>query len=178
KPPGGLPGAAGELQDVAEDEFALAAGVGGADDLLGRAEQPLDDGELLPGALVLDELESEALGHDGQRLQGPALEGRVVVLRLLQGDEVAEGPGHLVALALEIPIGWGGGAEKGGELRGDGRLLGKDASHRTTASEFGCLPGGPAGSSRERHRADGITGPGPPAVTFVFHCTHWRGPGE
>jgi hypothetical protein len=34
----------------------FAAGVGGADDLLGRAEQPLDGGELLPGALVLDAL--------------------------------------------------------------------------------------------------------------------------
>src|SRR5262249_46034868 len=136
EPPGGLARAAGELQDVAEDELALAAGVGGADDLLGRAEQPLDDGELLPGALVLDELESEVLGHDGQRLQGPALERRVVVLRLLQGDEVAEGPGHLVALALEIPLGPRGGVEEGGELAGDRWLLSKDNSHGGTASEF------------------------------------------
>jgi hypothetical protein len=182
EPPGWLAGATGEFQDVAEDELALAAGVGGADDLLGRAEQALDDGELLAGALVLDELDLEVLGHDGKRLQRPALERRVVVLRLLQGGEVPQGPGHLVALALEIPIGPGRGAEEGGELTGDRRLLGEHDSHGDPASELSRPDrGGPASGSRERHRATvRLTGTLVRAIReygefIMFYCIPWRG---
>src|SRR5262249_22686403 len=115
--------AARELQDVAEDELPFAAGVRGTDDLLGSAEQALDDGKLRPGALFLDNLKSKVFRHDGERLQRPALECQVVVLRLLQGDEVPEGPGDLVALALEIAIGPRSGSEIGSEFAGNRRLF-------------------------------------------------------
>src|SRR5262249_55586186 len=115
--------AARELQDVAEDELPFAAGVRGTDDVLGSAEQALDDCKLRPGALFLDNLESKVFRDDGERLERPALERRVIVLRLLQGDEVPEGPGDLVALALEVAIGSRSGSEKGSEFAGNRRLF-------------------------------------------------------
>src|SRR5262249_26235036 len=87
-------------------------------------------------------------------LQRPAFERRVVVLRLLQGDEVPEGPGDLVALALEIAIGPRSGSEKGSEFAGNRRLFSEHDFH-------GCGFGfsrvlrqeGPASGSNDRRRA-------------------------
>ena len=47
EPPRRLARAADQLLDVAEDQLALAAGIGGADQLVGGAEQAPDDRELL-----------------------------------------------------------------------------------------------------------------------------------
>ena len=88
----GLPRAPGQLQDVAEDQLPLAAGVGGADQLVGGAEEALDDRELLARPLLVDRLELEPLGDDRERRQRPLLQGRVVVLRLLRAWPGAPGP--------------------------------------------------------------------------------------
>ena len=185
----GLPVAAGQLQDVAEDQLALAAGVGGADQLVGGAEQALDDRELLAGPLLVDELEPEPLGHEGQRLQRPLLQGRVVVLRLLQGDEVPQGPGHLVAPALEVPVVPLRGAEEGGELAGDRRLLGEHDSHATLASVISPTPlqHRSASGAWERARDSGeattvhpgreLREPAEPIglyLYYIYHSTHKR----
>src|SRR5207244_12837188 len=61
EPPGRLAHAPGQLQDVAEDQLALAAGVGGADQMVRGAEEALDDRELLSCTLLLEELESKSL---------------------------------------------------------------------------------------------------------------------
>src|SRR5262249_31637038 len=126
-------GRAGQFQDVAEDEFALAAGVGGADQLGGGAEEALDNRELLPGALLVAKLEFEAVRDEGERAQRPALQGRVVVLGLLERGEVAECPRHLVALALEVALVTGAGPEEGGEFAGDRRFLGEYDSHDSSS---------------------------------------------
>ena len=47
QPPRRFARAAGQLQDVAEDQLTLAAGIGGADQLIGGAEEAADDRELL-----------------------------------------------------------------------------------------------------------------------------------
>ena len=126
--------AASHFQDVAKDQLALAAGIGGADQLVGGAEQPTDDRELLAGPRVLDQLEPEPLGHEGERVQRPALQGRVIVLRLLEGDQVPQGPGHLVAPALEVALAARVGPEDRGDLPGHGRLLGEYDSHGVMAT--------------------------------------------
>src|SRR5262249_6967163 len=121
------------LQDVAEDELALAAGVRGADQFVRRAEQALDGGELLAGALLFDELDPEVLGHNGERFQRPAPERRVVVLGLLEHGEVAQRPGHLVAPALEVTVVTGAGPEEGAEFAGDRRFLCEHDVHGASA---------------------------------------------
>jgi hypothetical protein len=133
QPGGRLAGRAGEFPDVPEDELALAAGVGGADDLVGGPQELLDDGELPGGALLVDEIEPEPVGDEREGGERPPLEGGVVVLRLLEGDEVAEGPRHLVPLAFEVAFAADGGPEEGSEFAGDRRLLGEDDSHGTSA---------------------------------------------
>jgi hypothetical protein len=58
-------------------------------------------------------LEPEPLGHERQGLQRPVLECRVIVLRLHEGNEVAQGLGDLIAPALEVAVVPLRGAEEG-----------------------------------------------------------------
>src|SRR5262249_1439167 len=87
------------------------------------------DRKLLQRGLLLDGLEPEPLRDKGEGFQGPSLQGRVIVLRLLERDQVAQGPGHLVAPALQIAVVTRGGAQEGGQLPRDRRLLGEHNSH-------------------------------------------------
>src|SRR5271157_2465159 len=86
KPPRRFARGAGQLNDVTEDQLALASGIGGVDQLIGGAEQA-GDRQLLAGPLLGEGLEPEPLGHEWQSFQRPLLQRRVVVLRLLEGDQ-------------------------------------------------------------------------------------------
>src|SRR5207247_1863650 len=83
--------AAGERVDEVEDELALAARVGGVDDRgdVGPREERLDDFELVGGPLVRPV--AERLGDDGQVAERPPRPPRIVDLRVLELDEVADG---------------------------------------------------------------------------------------
>ena len=59
--------AADQLLDVPEDQLPLAAGIGGADQLVRRAEEAADDRELLARSRLIDRLEPEPLGNERQR---------------------------------------------------------------------------------------------------------------
>ena len=100
---------AGELGEVAEDEFALAAGVAGVDDLV----------HVLAGHQALEQLEAalaplvnrgqlELVGDDGQGVEGPlprlASAALDDALRLAQLDQVADGGGDDVAVVLEVVV--------------------------------------------------------------------------
>ena len=84
QPPGRLGCRAGQLQDVAEDQLAFPAGVRGADQLIGGAEEMLDDGELLAGAFLI------------QKLEGPMLGGRMP----------ANGPPYLQQATVDVIRQW------------------------------------------------------------------------
>src|SRR5208337_3910441 len=140
EPPRRFARAAGQLNDVAEDQLALTAGIGGGDQLIGGAEQATDDRQLLAGPLLVEGLEPEPLGHERQGLQRPLLQGRVVILWLLEGDQVAQGPGDLVAPALVVTVMPLRGAEEGRQLTGDRRLLGEHDLHATLASAISPTP--------------------------------------
>ena len=84
---------AGLLEQVGEDQLALAAGVAGVDDVVDvvAAQQRLDDAHLLLRALVAhDELELRR--HDRQIGHAPLLELVVVLVGLGELNEVADGP--------------------------------------------------------------------------------------
>jgi hypothetical protein len=78
------------LDDLAEDQLALAAGVAGVHDLgdVFAREQLLDGADAL--ALALLGLEAELRGNDGERVEGPALVLVVDLLRCEQLEEVAQ----------------------------------------------------------------------------------------
>ncbi len=84
--------------------LTLTAGVGGADELIGRAKQTLDDRKLFPRTFLVDHLELEALGNEGKPLERPVLQCRVVVLRLLEHRQVPKRPAHLITAALEVSV--------------------------------------------------------------------------
>ena len=121
-------------------------------------EQAADDRQLLAGPFFGERLESEPLGYERQSLQRPLLQGRVVVLRLLEGDQVAQGPGDLIASALVVTVVPLRGAEEGRQLTGDRRLLGDHDPHATLASAISPTPlqqrsaSGAWGTARESGR--------------------------
>ena len=134
EPPGWLSLAPGELQDVAEDELSFSAGVCGADQLVCGSKETLDGRKLLSCPALANGFELESLGDDGERGEGPRLQRLVVVLRLLQGRKMTQGPGDLIPPALEIPIVSPCGAKKRGEFAGDRWFLGEHDSHGSSLS--------------------------------------------
>src|SRR5208337_3287026 len=181
--------AADQLSDVAEDQLTLASGIGGGDQLIGSADQAADDRQLLGGPLLGEGLEPEPLGHERQGLQRPLLQGRVVVVRLLQGDEVAQSPGDLVAPALVVTVVPLRGAEEGRQFSSDRRLLGEHDPHATLASVISPTPlqHRSASGAWERARDSGeattvhpgreLRGPTEPIglyLYYIYYSTHKR----
>jgi hypothetical protein len=118
--------AAGRLVDVAEDQLALAPGVRGADDLfhLGVVEHAADRLELILG--LLGDHQRPFPGEDRQVIAPPAPPFGVDLVRLRQGDQMADGPGHHIAVPLETAVSFLAGAQNAREIPGDGRLFGDD----------------------------------------------------
>ena len=113
-------------QDVAEDQLALAAGVGGAHDLgdVGVAQDLLHRTELALRPVRDDE---RPLGRQQGEVPGrPALPLRPYLRRLGQANEVADGPGHDVAAAAQPALAPLRRAQDAGDVAGHRRLLGHD----------------------------------------------------
>jgi hypothetical protein len=157
-------GAAGGLVDVAEDELALAAGIGGADDAGDGAvaEDPSHDRELIGG--VGDDDEGEGGRQHRQGAEAPALPGGVDLVGLGEGDEVADRPGDDGVSAGEAAVAALAGAEGGGDVPGDGGLLGDDGGGhgvrrgRTLARGGGAI-GGAIGGAHSQVRCTSMTSP-------------------
>ena len=93
--------AAGHLVNVAEDELAFAAGVGGADERIRipGVDQALHDLKLR--TRLGKNLEFHARGQDGQVFRAPALEAFIQLLRLLERDQMTDGPGDGIAVSAQ-----------------------------------------------------------------------------
>ena len=115
--------------DAAEDQLALAAGVGGADDAvdLGGVEYGLDVLVLLAHMLFGDDLEGDLVGEYGQGIGAPILPAGVDLVGVELGDEVPHRPGHDVAAALEAALAGRIGTQHAGDVPRDGGLFGNDA---------------------------------------------------
>ena len=119
--------AAGELDDVVEDQFTLAPGVAGIDDRgdLGFLEQFLHHAEAVCGAG--DRLELELLRNDRQGIQlpGEPLASRHLV-RQAELHQMTHCRGDDVVIDLEELGACGLPAKGAGEIGGDAGLLGDD----------------------------------------------------
>ena len=99
------------LHHPALNQFTLLAGVATVNDAVGLLHEPFDDGKLLLDAVVVDEFDAEARRQHRKRTQRPAFPLFGVVVRLLQRTQVAEGPRHLIAVALHVFLVVGCGAD-------------------------------------------------------------------
>ena len=119
-------GAAGHLIDVAKDQLALPGRVRGADDGrdLAAVHQLLHRLEL--AARVGQHLQRDALGQHGQRRHGPFLVSLVEFSRLAQGDQMADGPGDDVFLAIEKAVAPALHAQHPGDVPSHGGLFRDD----------------------------------------------------
>ena len=133
------------LEDVLEDEFALAAGVAAVDDHLHvlAADQFAQGVELCFG--VRQHRQRKFLRQDGQVVQGPFLQGRVDLLGVGDAHQMTDGKGDDMVVAFEVGLGLGEPAgQRLDDVRGDARFLGDDQ----------CLShvGGPAGQTAREVR--------------------------
>ena len=73
--------------------------------------------------MVVDEFDAETRRDHGQGPEAPTAPLVAVVLRLLEGAEVAKGPGYLVAVALHVAVVGGIGPQHLGNLLRHTRLF-------------------------------------------------------
>ena len=92
------------LHHPALNQFALLPGIAAVDDHFGVLHQRFDDFELLFVSRVTNQFDAEAGRNHRQRSKAPPLPAFRVVVRLLERTEVPEGPCHLVAVPLDIPV--------------------------------------------------------------------------
>ena len=118
--------AARHAVDVAEDQFALARRVGCADDLGGVlvVHQLFDDGEL--AARGGQHLQGDVLRQNGQIVHAPAAITLVQLVRLHEGNEVAQRPCYNVTLAHEAAVAPLGGPQHAGDVAPHRRFFGDD----------------------------------------------------
>ena len=113
------------VDDVGEDQFALASGVAGVDDLIDVVanEKLVDHIELL-GRFRVARLQLELVGNDRKVVEFPPLQLLVVVLGLGERDEVAYSPGDDVLVGLQIPtMLLESTRQRAGEIGANGRFL-------------------------------------------------------
>ena len=92
------------LVDVAENQFAFAAGVGRADQARDarRIQNLADHLELVFGFFVDDQ--RPIVRQHGQQFAAPMLPLRLDFVRLRQRDQMADRPGDDVAIAVQIAL--------------------------------------------------------------------------
>ena len=118
-------------------ELSLLAGITAVDDHVGLLHQTFDDFKLLLDATVVDELDAEAGWYHGQAAERPTLPLGSVVVRLLQGAQVSEGPRHLVSVTLHISIALGVGTQHVGNILCYAWLLRYTDDHIQLSTVFG-----------------------------------------
>ena len=116
--------AARQLVDPALYEFAFLAGIAAVDELVALLDEGLDAAKLPLHAGIVLELDAKALRKHGQGLQRPSLPHLGVVGRFLELAQVAQGPGHAVAVTLVVAIVAVVGPEYGSNVACHAGLLG------------------------------------------------------
>ena len=118
-------GALRGLVDVAEDQLAFAAGVGGAHDArdFGRVEDLAHHLELVFGLFV--DHQRPLGGQHGQQVAPPLPPFRPDLVRLRQRGQVADGPGDHVAVAVQVAVAFIAGAQHARDIARHRRLLGQ-----------------------------------------------------
>ena len=131
--------AAGELDEVAENQFAFAPGIAGVDQI-GNVF-PLDEPfELIKARLrFLDRLQGELVRNDGEIRETPFPPLHVQLARETELDEMTDRGRDDVVLVLEVVLDFFEATERASEIVRDAGLLGDD-------ERFGhCCWGKPAG---------------------------------
>ncbi|CRQ94006.1 hypothetical protein PAERUG_P52_2_London_26_VIM_2_02_13_04594 [Pseudomonas aeruginosa] len=118
---------AAKLHDLAGDQFALAVGIGGDNQVSRLRQERLDDLELR-GGLRFD-LDPPVLGNDGQLLNGPSFELLVVGLGRRRLHEMADAPGDRDAGTVEAAFTALRGAENPANVFALGGLLAQEQPH-------------------------------------------------
>ena len=116
----------GVLDDVAENQFAFAAGVAGIDQAvhvlaLDQAQQEL---EAVLG--LFDGLQIKMLRDDRQMGKSPLAAFDLDAFRQAKFQQMADGGGKDIAVALEVVACFGEAAERLGDVRRDRRLFRND----------------------------------------------------
>ena len=106
-----------------ENQFPLAPGVAGVDDVgdVRAFEQALEQVEA--GLGLLDRLELEVVGDDREVREAPLAALLVHLARQAQLDEVADGGSHDVIVVLEIIVLLRNLAQHSGQIGGNTRLF-------------------------------------------------------
>ncbi|MNH11421.1 hypothetical protein D3C79_709340 [compost metagenome] len=122
-------GIAEKVDHLVHQQLPLPVRIAGIHHAVGLLDQPLDDGELGPGLGLGHQL--PLAGNDGELLHAPLLVGGVIGIGLGLLQQVADAPGHHVALggldkALPLLVGLGQGIGDGAAQAG---LLGNKESH-------------------------------------------------
>ena len=81
------------------------------------------------GVFLRYQFQFESCGNERQGFQRPAFQRRVVLARFLERDQVPEGPGHLIAVPLQVAVPARLGAEEIRNLPRDRRLFRQDDFH-------------------------------------------------
>ena len=126
----------GKLDDVVENELALAAGVAGVDDFgdIGSLEEAFEEIQARRGFFY--RLEIEVVGNDRKAGEAPLAPFFIHLIREAEFDEVANRGGDDVLVVFEIVILAGELAESFGEIAGDGWLFGYDQGLGHGAKRF------------------------------------------
>ncbi len=119
----------GLLHNPALDKLALLPGIAAVHNQVSILHQPLYHLKLSLVSLVLYELYAEARRNHRKSGQRPRTPAGVVVVRLLEGAQVAECPGHLVAVALKVAGLLEFGSEDIGDFPRHAWLLGNTNDH-------------------------------------------------
>ena len=97
-------GAFGFQQHPALNQLAFLARIPAVDHFFALLHQPGYNIELLLHAGIVYELDAETGRYHGQVFQPPEFPLLVIIMRLLEGAEMPESPGYLVAIALIIAL--------------------------------------------------------------------------
>ena len=111
------------LHDPAGDELPLASGVGGDNELRHIAPFHEAGDRLVLSARLRDHHQLHGLGEHGEILHVPLFPFFLIYIRVGQGHEMAEGPGHDVPVPLHISVSASCTAQHAGQLTPDGGLL-------------------------------------------------------
>ena len=90
------------LQDPSLYKLPLLPRITTVDDELSLCHETLDDRQLSLVVIKLNGLYPEAIGDHRKDTEAPSLPFWMIVVRLLEGTQVSEGPGHDIPIALDI----------------------------------------------------------------------------
>ena len=150
---------AGEFEQVIKNQFPFAPGVTGIDDLrdIGAFELALD--QLEPALILLDRLEVEVIGNDGQVGETPFAALFVHLAGQAEFDQMADGRGDDILVVLKDIVLLGNFSEGAGQVGRDAGLFGNDESfghfglldfHKTAAGQLLDQPPHFKGEQRRR----------------------------